>query len=262
MKVNAPRPRRLSLSQMLSGWREAANRVMLAPDVGHLQIAVVAADRIVPIARVTQSREPAPAAADHCPAAHRAQEAPLQRIRSRDIRRPLPTVSQCARCAGGRAAGDRHWVASCRVHSVLALAIEASPGKTNGAGCVSPIDPRREPCQCAPRIHGELLNWASPSGRRVWPMGWTGRAPAPNGYQSRRGALRARGAHAMPSKADTASPRESGRMEIAGTTVASRSHDGLRYICKQSALRRDCRAFRDGRSDRLGGRLRPTLGDG
>ena len=39
----------LFLSQMSSGWRETANRVILLPDVGGLQIAVVAADRIVPI---------------------------------------------------------------------------------------------------------------------------------------------------------------------------------------------------------------------
>ena len=31
----------LSLSQMSSGWRETANRVILAPDVGRLQIALV-----------------------------------------------------------------------------------------------------------------------------------------------------------------------------------------------------------------------------
>jgi hypothetical protein len=32
-------------------WREAANRVMiLSPDVGRLQIAVVAVDRVIPIA--------------------------------------------------------------------------------------------------------------------------------------------------------------------------------------------------------------------
>ena len=46
-------PYLLSLSQMSSGWRGTANRVMLSPDVGRLQIAVVAADRVVPIARVT-----------------------------------------------------------------------------------------------------------------------------------------------------------------------------------------------------------------
>ena len=39
----------LSLSQMSSGWRGTANRVMLALDVGRLQIAVVAADRVIPI---------------------------------------------------------------------------------------------------------------------------------------------------------------------------------------------------------------------
>jgi len=39
----------LSLSQMSSGWRETANRVMLALNVGRLQIAVVAADRVIPI---------------------------------------------------------------------------------------------------------------------------------------------------------------------------------------------------------------------
>jgi hypothetical protein len=33
---------------MSSGWRETTNRVILLPDVGGLQIAVVAADRIVP----------------------------------------------------------------------------------------------------------------------------------------------------------------------------------------------------------------------
>ena len=43
----------LSLSQMSSGWRETANRVMLLPDVGRLQIAVVAARRVVPITSVT-----------------------------------------------------------------------------------------------------------------------------------------------------------------------------------------------------------------
>ena len=40
-------------SQMSSGWRGTANRVMLSPDVGCLQIAVVAVPRVVPIARVT-----------------------------------------------------------------------------------------------------------------------------------------------------------------------------------------------------------------
>ena len=44
-----PRPRRLSLSQM----RETVNRVILAPDVGCLQIALVAAQRVIPIASVT-----------------------------------------------------------------------------------------------------------------------------------------------------------------------------------------------------------------
>ena len=34
-------------------WREVANRVILSSDVGRLQIAVVAADRVVPIASVT-----------------------------------------------------------------------------------------------------------------------------------------------------------------------------------------------------------------
>ena len=43
----------LSLSQMSSGWRGTTNRVMLSPDVGRLQIAVVPADRVLPIARVT-----------------------------------------------------------------------------------------------------------------------------------------------------------------------------------------------------------------
>jgi len=43
----------LSLSQMSSGWRETANRVILSPDVERLQIAVVAARRVIPIARVT-----------------------------------------------------------------------------------------------------------------------------------------------------------------------------------------------------------------
>jgi hypothetical protein len=45
--------RRLSLSQMSSGWRETANRVMVAPDVGRLQIALVSAHRVIPIASVT-----------------------------------------------------------------------------------------------------------------------------------------------------------------------------------------------------------------
>jgi hypothetical protein len=48
-----PRPRldrRLSLSQMSSGWRETTNRVILSPDVGRLQIALVAAHRVVPVA--------------------------------------------------------------------------------------------------------------------------------------------------------------------------------------------------------------------
>ncbi|MGA8990520.1 MAG: hypothetical protein WB500_09100, partial [Rhodoplanes sp.] len=36
----------LSLSQMSSGWRETANRVILSPDVGRLQIAWVAAHRV------------------------------------------------------------------------------------------------------------------------------------------------------------------------------------------------------------------------
>ena len=43
---------RLSLSQMSSGWRETTNWVILSPDVGRLQIAVVAAHRIVPITGV------------------------------------------------------------------------------------------------------------------------------------------------------------------------------------------------------------------
>ena len=43
----------LSLSQMSSGWRGTTNRVMLSPDVGRLEIAVVTSDRVLPIARVT-----------------------------------------------------------------------------------------------------------------------------------------------------------------------------------------------------------------
>ena len=43
----------LSLSQMSSGWRGRTNRVMLWSDVGRLQIALVAAHRVIPIARVT-----------------------------------------------------------------------------------------------------------------------------------------------------------------------------------------------------------------
>ena len=43
----------LSLSQMSSGWRGTANRVMLSPDVGRLQSAVVAAHRVIPITSVT-----------------------------------------------------------------------------------------------------------------------------------------------------------------------------------------------------------------
>jgi hypothetical protein len=42
-----------SLSQMSFGWREMANRVILSPNVGRLQIAVVIADRLISIARVT-----------------------------------------------------------------------------------------------------------------------------------------------------------------------------------------------------------------
>ena len=38
-------------------------------------------------------------------------------------------------------AGDRHSMASCRVQSVLALAIEASRRKTEGAAGDPPIDP-------------------------------------------------------------------------------------------------------------------------
>jgi hypothetical protein len=38
---------------MSSGWRKMANRVILAPDVGRVQIALVAAHRVIPIARVT-----------------------------------------------------------------------------------------------------------------------------------------------------------------------------------------------------------------
>ena len=45
--------RPLSLSQMSSGWRETANRVILSPDVGRLQIDLVAAHRVTPIASVT-----------------------------------------------------------------------------------------------------------------------------------------------------------------------------------------------------------------
>ena len=44
---------KLSLSQMSSGWRGTTNRVMLSPDVGRLEIAVVTSDRVLPIARVT-----------------------------------------------------------------------------------------------------------------------------------------------------------------------------------------------------------------
>ena len=43
----------VSLSQMSSGWRGTTNRVILSPDVGRLQIAVVAAHRVLPIASVT-----------------------------------------------------------------------------------------------------------------------------------------------------------------------------------------------------------------
>ena len=43
----------LSLSQISSDWRETASRVILAPDVGRLQIALVAAHRVIPIASVT-----------------------------------------------------------------------------------------------------------------------------------------------------------------------------------------------------------------
>ena len=45
--------REVSLSQMSSGWRGTTNRVMLSPDVGRLEIAVVTSDRVLPIARVT-----------------------------------------------------------------------------------------------------------------------------------------------------------------------------------------------------------------
>ena len=43
----------VSLSQISSGWRGTTNRVMLSPDVGRLEIAVVTSDRVLPIARVT-----------------------------------------------------------------------------------------------------------------------------------------------------------------------------------------------------------------
>jgi hypothetical protein len=45
--------RSLSLSQMSSGWPETPNRVILLPDVGRLQSAVVAAHRVIPITSVT-----------------------------------------------------------------------------------------------------------------------------------------------------------------------------------------------------------------
>ena len=47
LKVWLPHPP--SLSQMSSGWRGAPNWVMLSPDVGRLQIALVAAHRVIPI---------------------------------------------------------------------------------------------------------------------------------------------------------------------------------------------------------------------
>src|SRR5271166_3292150 len=118
-------------------------------DVGCLQTAVVAVPRGVPIAGVTRSRELGPASADHCPAAHRAEEALLQYYRPGDLRRPLSTVSGPARCTCGRQARDRHSLAPCWVQSLLALEVEASPGKTDGAARDPPIDPRDEPCQSA-----------------------------------------------------------------------------------------------------------------
>src|SRR5271157_952113 len=93
--------------------------------------------------------KPGPAAADHRAPADCAEEATVQRIRPFDVRRPLSTVSGYTRCARGRPAGDRHSLAPSGVQSVLALAIEASPGETNGAGRDPPIDPRDEPCQSA-----------------------------------------------------------------------------------------------------------------
>ena len=47
--ANAREQAHLSLPQMSSDWRETANWVILAPDVGRLQIALVAAHRVIPI---------------------------------------------------------------------------------------------------------------------------------------------------------------------------------------------------------------------
>ena len=99
-------------------------------------------------------------ASAHCPAAHRAEEAVLQSLRSADIRLALLLVSRPSRCPGGRQTRDRHSLAPRWVQNLLALEIKTRRGRPR-----VPLEIRQliremslaNPLWGAPRIHGELL---------------------------------------------------------------------------------------------------------
>jgi hypothetical protein len=146
---------------MSFGWRGTTNRVMLSPDVGRLEIAVVTSDRVLPIARVTRSREPGSASAGHRPAADAPKRLSFKR-------RSLSTVSRPARCTCGRQAGDRHSLAPSGVQSLLALAVEAA---------TRPRVPLEVPQLIREMSLANPL-WGAPratiSGKRVWRSIWHG----------------------------------------------------------------------------------------
>ena len=164
-------------SQMSSGWPVTPNGVILSPDVGCLQTAVVAVPRVVPIAGVTRRRELGPASADHCPAAHRAEEALLQYYRPGDLRRPLSTVSGPARClAVVRPETVIRW------HRAGFRAYWRWRSRPRRGRPTVPLEIRqliREMSLANPlwELHGSMANCsnsASLSGRRVWPSIWRG----------------------------------------------------------------------------------------